>query len=100
MELILANTGSYPRIGDTPAQQRLRRAYQEREQGQLGAEAFTRLQDEVTEEVVREQLAAGVELPTDGQIRWADGLSYRAANPKGVSGHGLVRFVDTHTDFR
>ena len=100
MELILANTGSYPRIGDTPEQQRLRRAHHEREQGQLGAEAFTRLQDEVTGEVVREQLAAGVELPTDGQIRWADGLSYLAANLNGVSVNGLLRFFDTNTYFR
>ena len=100
MELILANTGSYPRVGDTPEQQRLRRAHHEREQGQLGTEAFTRLQDEVTEEVVREQLAAGVELPTDGQIRWADGLSYLAANLNGVSVNGLLRFFDTNTYFR
>ncbi len=100
MELILANTGSYPRIGDTPDQQRLRRAYQERERGQLTPEAFAKIHEEVTVEVVREQIAAGVELPTDGQIRWADGLSYLAANLNGVSVDGLLRFFDTNTYFR
>ena len=100
MELILANTGSYPRIGDTPGQQRLRRAHAERERGALSPEAFARVQDDVTAEVVREQLAAGVELPTDGQIRWADGLSYLASNLNGVALNGLLRFADTNTYFR
>jgi 5-methyltetrahydropteroyltriglutamate--homocysteine methyltransferase len=100
MELILANTGSYPRVGDRPEQQRLRRAHQERERGRASAEAFAKLQDEVTAEVVQEQLAAGVELPTDGQIRWPDGLSYLAANLNGVSVNGLLRFFDTNTYVR
>lgn len=100
MELILANTGSYPRIGDAPDLQRLRRAHAQRERGELSAEAFAKLQDEVTAEVVREQLAAGVELPTDGQIRWADGLSYLAANLNGLAVDGLLRFFDTNTYFR
>ncbi len=100
MELILANTGSYPRIGDTPELQRMRRAHAQRERGELSTEAFAKVQDEVTAEVVREQLAAGVELPTDGQIRWADGLSYLAANLNGVAVNGLLRFFDTNTYFR
>jgi 5-methyltetrahydropteroyltriglutamate--homocysteine methyltransferase len=100
MELILANTGSYPRIGDTPEQQRLRRAHAERERGAITPEAFARVEDDVTAEVVREQLAAGVELPTDGQIRWPDGLSHLAANLNGVALDGLLRFFDTNTYFR
>ncbi len=100
MELILANTGSYPRVGDAPELQRLRRGHAQRERGELSAEGFAKLQDEVTAEVVREQVAAGVELPTDGQIRWTDGLSYLAANLNGVALNGLLRFFDTNTYFR
>lgn len=100
MELILANTGSYPRIGDTAELQRLRRAHGQRERGEISAESFAKVQDEVTGEVVREQIAAGVELPTDGQVRWGDGLSYLAANLNGVSMNGLLRFFDTNTYFR
>jgi 5-methyltetrahydropteroyltriglutamate--homocysteine methyltransferase len=100
MELILANTGSYPRIGDTPDQQRLRRAHAQREQGELTPEQFAKIQDDVTAEVVREQIAAGIELPTDGQIRWADGLSHLAANLNGASVNGLLRYFDTNTYFR
>jgi 5-methyltetrahydropteroyltriglutamate--homocysteine methyltransferase len=100
MELILANTGSYPRIGDTPELQRLRRAHAQRERGELSAEGFARVQDEVTAEVVREQLGAGVELPTDGHVRWGDGLSHLAANLNGVAVNGLLRFFDTNTYFR
>ena len=100
MELILTNTGSYPRIGDTPELQRLRRIHGQRERGEISAESFAKVQDEVTAGVVREQIAAGVELPTDGQVRWGDGLSYLAANLNGVSMNGLLRFFDTNTYFR
>jgi 5-methyltetrahydropteroyltriglutamate--homocysteine methyltransferase len=100
MELIIANTGSYPRIGDTPEQQRLRRAHAERERSTITPEALARVQDDVTAEVVREQLAAGVEIPTDGQIRWPDALAYVATKLNGVALNGLLRFFDTNTYFR
>ncbi len=100
MELILANTGGYPRIGDTPEQQRLRRAHAQRERGELTPEGFAKVQDEVTGEVVREQIGAGIELPTDGQVRWSDPVSYVAAHLNGVSLNGLLRFFDTNTYFR
>jgi 5-methyltetrahydropteroyltriglutamate--homocysteine methyltransferase len=100
MELILANTGSYPRIGDTAEQQRLRRAHTQRERGELTPEAFAKVQDDVTGEVVREQIGTGIELPTDGQVRWPDPVSHVAAHLSGVSLNGLLRFFDTNTYFR
>ncbi|MBI4241458.1 MAG: methylcobamide--CoM methyltransferase, partial [Candidatus Rokubacteria bacterium] len=75
MKLTLTSAGSYPRIGDAPELQRHRRAYAQWERGEIGTEAFRKVEEEVTAEVIREQIEGGVELPTDGQVRWYDPYS-------------------------
>ncbi|MBI3988974.1 MAG: methylcobamide--CoM methyltransferase [candidate division NC10 bacterium] len=96
MELLLANTGSYPRIAEGKEGQRLRQAYAKWERGELSAEAFGRVQDSVTEEVIQEQIEAGLDLVTDGQIRWSDPISHLAGKMEGVEIDGLLRFFDTN----
>jgi len=100
MQLILANTGSYPRIGDTPGAQRHRRAYAQRERGELSVNEWRTVEDEVTREVIAEQIAAGVELPTDGQVRWYDPVSHLARGLANVTVNGLLRYFDTNFYFR
>lgn len=100
MELLLANTGSYPRIAEGKEGQRLRQAYARWERGELSGEAFGRVQDSVTEEVIREQIEAGLDLVTDGQIRWYDPISHLAGKMEGVEINGLLRFFDTNFYFR
>jgi 5-methyltetrahydropteroyltriglutamate--homocysteine methyltransferase len=96
MDLLLANHSSYPRIGDGPGQQRLRRAYAQHERGELSAREFEEIQRAVVEEVIREQVAAGLDVVTDGQIRWYDPISHFAGRLGGVSIDGLLRFFDTN----
>lgn len=96
MELLLANTGSYPRIAEGKEGQRLRQAYARWERGELSAEEFGRVQDLVTKEVIQEQIAAGLDLVTDGQIRWYDPISHLAGKMEGVEIDGLLRFFDTN----
>jgi 5-methyltetrahydropteroyltriglutamate--homocysteine methyltransferase len=100
MRLILTNTGSYPRIGDTPAAQRHRRAYAQRERGELSPADWRTVEDEVTRQVIAEQLAAGIELPTDGQVRWYDPISHLARRLTNVTVNGLLRYFDTNFYFR
>lgn len=100
MELILTSAGSYPRIGDTPDLQRHRRAYAQRERGEISEEALRRVEDEVTAAVIREQIEAGIELPSDGQVRWYDPYSHFARGLEGVEINGLLRFFDTNFYFR
>jgi len=100
MELITAGTGSYPRIGDSGSAQRHRRAYAQRERGELSEAEWQSVEDEVTAEVVHEQIEAGVELPTDGQIRWYDPISHVARHLEGVAINGLLRYFDTNFYFR
>lgn len=100
MELCLANHSSYPRVGPSREAQRLRRAYAQRERGEISEEQFQQVQDSVVEEVVREQAAAGLELVTDGQIRWYDPISHLAGRLRRVEINGLLRYFDTNFYFR
>lgn len=100
MELLTASAGSYPRIGDRPEQQRHRQAYAQRERGEISDEEFELVQDEVTREVIEEQAKAGLDLVTDGQVRWYDPISHIARKLGGCEIDGLLRFFDTNFYFR
>ena len=54
MDLILTSAGSYPRIGETPEAQRHRRAYAQRERGEISDVEWRAVEDEVAGQVVRE----------------------------------------------
>ena len=100
MEILLANYGSYPRIGDGPQLQRHRRAYAQWERGDITAAEFRRVEDEVTAEVIGEQAEAGLDVVTDGQVRWYDPYSHLARWLDGVEINGLLRYFDTNVYFR
>lgn len=100
MELILASTGSYPRIGDRPDAQRHRRAYAQHERGEISAAEWQAVEDEVAVEVVREQAAAGLDIVTDGQVRWYDPISHVPRHCEHVRVNGLLRYFDTNFYFR
>ena len=100
MQLILSNAGSYPRIGDAPELQRHRRAYAQRERGEISPEEFRKVEDEVVAGVVREQIEAGMEIVTDGLIRWVDSYSHFGRGMEGTDINGLLRLFDTNCYFR
>lgn len=100
MELLSANTGGYPRIGDRPEQQRHRQAYAQHERGEISDEEFERIQDEVTRGVIEEQVRVGLDVVTDGQVRWHDPISHFVRKLEGCEINGLLRFFDTNFYFR
>lgn len=95
-----STVGSYPRIGDTPETQKHRRAIASLDKGEITKEAFLQVEREVTKEVMDLQAQAGVELITDGQIRWGDSVSYWARRINGFTISGLIRYFDTNTYYR
>jgi 5-methyltetrahydropteroyltriglutamate--homocysteine methyltransferase len=100
MELILASAGSYPRIGDTPEAQRHRRAYAQHERGEISDAEWRAVEDDVAVQVVREQAATGLDVVTDGQVRWYDPISHLARRCEGIQVNGLLRYFDTNFYFR
>jgi 5-methyltetrahydropteroyltriglutamate--homocysteine methyltransferase len=100
MELTLSNHSSYPRIGDDAGQQLLRRTIAQRDRGEKTDEDVRAAEDRMTELALEEQAEAGLELVTDGQIRWYDPISHLASKLSGVRINGLLRFFDTNIYFR
>jgi 5-methyltetrahydropteroyltriglutamate--homocysteine methyltransferase len=100
VNLILASTGSYPRIGDAPELQTLRRTMAAIDRGDRTSSDLSDAENEMTRRAIEEQARAGIELLTDGQIRWYDAVSHVAGKMGGVKINGLLRFFDTNTYFR
>lgn len=92
--------GSYPRIGDTAAEQGLRRGIARFDRGEIRETELHGLERDVVRAVVREQTAAGIELVTDGQVAWHDSQSHVAGQLASVEVGGLVRYFDTNTYYR
>ena len=100
MRLITTSAGSYPRIGDAPDLQLLRRTISQCEKGEKSAQDLARAEDGMARLAIAEQIDAGLELVTDGQVRWYDPLSHVAGKLEGIKINGLLRFFDTNFYFR
>lgn len=92
--------GNYPKIPNKPRPGRLRNALNKRDRGELTDADVIKVQDEVTIEVIQEQIEAGVDIITDGQVRWDDDQTYVTRTMKGVEIGGLQRYLDTNTYYR
>jgi 5-methyltetrahydropteroyltriglutamate--homocysteine methyltransferase len=92
--------GHYPRIGDSHEQQRLRRAIQAHQAQKISDAELAATQNDVTVEVLAEQVAAGLDQVTDGQIRWDDQATYLCLKMDGFERGGMIRYFDTNTYYR
>ena len=57
-------------------------------------------EDEMTRMALRDQSEAGMDLLTDGQIRWHDPVSHVARGLAGFRIEGLLRYFDTNSYYR
>jgi 5-methyltetrahydropteroyltriglutamate--homocysteine methyltransferase len=92
--------GSYPRPPVEGGEFRLRKALQALDRGEASADDVRAAEDALTEEILAEQADGGVDLVTDGQVRWDDPLTRIAEGLDGFAIGGLVRFFDNNTYFR
>jgi 5-methyltetrahydropteroyltriglutamate--homocysteine methyltransferase len=90
----------YPKIPNQPRPARLRNAIARLDRGEIGEDELNQVADEVTLEVINEQTNAGIDIITDGQIRWEDEATYLARKLAGFSINGLIRYFDTNTYYR
>src|SRR3989304_3188880 len=90
--------GSYPKIPNRPRPARLRRAIARFDRGEITAEELARVEDEVTIEVIGEQTEAGLDIVTDGQIRWDDDQTHipRRLDGVEVGGGGAHSLPNTY----
>jgi len=100
MKILAVHAGGFPRIGDTHEQQRLKAARESLDRGDLGREKFVDVQNDLVREALSVQARAGLDLVSDGQIRWADPVSHIMGRLEGVRIGGLTRYFDTNTYYR
>lgn len=92
--------GTYPRIGDSHDEQKLRRAIARLDKGEITEADLRDVEREVVRDAIREQADAGIDVVTDGQITWYDSQSHMARRLPGVEINGLVRYFNTNTYYR
>jgi 5-methyltetrahydropteroyltriglutamate--homocysteine methyltransferase len=92
--------GNYPKIPNLPREAKLRKAIRSHLKGKISEEDLRRVEDEVTLEVIQEQAEAGIDILTDGQIRWDDAQTAVMEKMQGITMSGLTRYFDTNTYYR
>ncbi len=92
--------GNYPKITEDKTQPNLRRARNRFDQKKITAEELERAYLDTIKRVIGEQEQAGVDLITDGQIRWDDLVTPFAKNIRGMEIGGLLRFFDNNVYYR
>jgi 5-methyltetrahydropteroyltriglutamate--homocysteine methyltransferase len=92
--------GSYPKPPSEGGTFKLRKTLHSLEKGEATADDLRAAQDELVREVVAEQEEAGVDLITDGQVRWDDILTPFARHMSGFEIGGLLRFFDNNVYYR
>jgi 5-methyltetrahydropteroyltriglutamate--homocysteine methyltransferase len=92
--------GNYPKITEDKSAPNLRTALNRFDQGKVSGEELERVYQETIRRVIREQEEAGVDLITDGQIRWDDPVTPFARNIEGLEIGGLIRFFDNNVYYR
>ena len=92
--------GNHPKLPPTPDGPNLRRTISRLDTGDATQEQLEQVVREVTSGVIQEQIDAGIDLLTDGQIAWEDGQTPFARGLKGFEINGLTRYFDTNTYYR
>jgi len=97
--------GSYPKppSGEKPGASipfELRRVLRSLEKGEASVEDLHQAQDRLVTEVISEQEEAGVDVVTDGHVRWDDLVTPFASHMAGIELSGLLRYFDNNVYYR
>ncbi|MEM3031263.1 MAG: hypothetical protein QXH27_06045 [Candidatus Micrarchaeia archaeon] len=68
--------------------------------GEVSAGRLEALYRKATRDVLRAQANAGIDIPTDGQLRWDDIITFFAGSARGFELNGLIRFFDNNLYYR
>ncbi len=92
--------GSYPKPPPEGRPFVLRRTRHELERGEATPDDVRRAEDDLVREVIAEQEAAGIDVVSDGQIRWDDLLTPFATHMSGFEVGALLRWFDNNVYYR
>ena len=92
--------GSYPKPPAEGETFKVRKTIHALDKGSASVEDLHAAQDELAREVIAEQEAAGIDVVTDGHVRWDDILTPFARNIAGFEIGGLLRWFDNNVYYR
>ena len=92
--------GNYPKVPPLGGGPNLRTAISRHDQNRISDEELAQVEDEATADAIGEQVRAGLDMVTDGHLRWEDEITYFTRALSGVTLNGLIRFFDTNTYYR
>lgn len=91
--LYLASAGGYPRFGETHELLVLRRTMDALANGDRTSADLLDAQNDMTRRAIADQVHAGLDIITDGQIRWNDPISHIPAKLDNVRIDELLPFL-------
>ncbi|HEX9824324.1 MAG TPA: methylcobamide--CoM methyltransferase [Actinomycetota bacterium] len=100
MSITVTVVGSYPKPPREGGEFTLRKTLQALDRGEAAHADVRAAQDDLVREVIHEQVAAGVDLVTDGQVNWDDPQTRFAEGLEGFGTTGLIRYFDNNTYYR
>jgi len=92
--------GNYPKISSDKSVPNLRNSLNAWDQKKLTSEQVEQVYQETIKRVLKEQIEAGIDMVTDGQIRWDDLVTPLAKNINGFEIGGLIRFFNNNAYYR
>lgn len=93
--------GNYPKLTEGPVSAtNVRQAIHRRDVGEITETELEKIFQENTSRVIREQESLGIDIITDGQIRWEDIVTPLAAKIEGFKINGLTRFFNNNVYYR
>ena len=92
--------GNYPKVAEDAYGTTLIGAITRWQKQELTGEQLEQVFEEITTAVIREQEQIGIDLITDGQIRWEDIVTPIARRLEGVEINGLTRFYNNNIYYR
>ena len=98
--MITTTVGSYPKVAEGAYSTKLIGAITKWQRKELTDGQLERVFQEITKAVIREQEEAGLDLLTDGQIRWEDLVTPIAKRLEGFEINGLSRWFDNNVYYR
>ena len=92
--------GSYPKPPDEGEQFTLRKTLHALERGDASEADLQAVFEDMTRTVIAEQEAAGIDIVTDGHVRWDDIITPFARHMAGFEIGGLLRWFDNNVYYR
>lgn len=91
---------NYPKISSDKNVPNLRNSLNQFDQKKISREKLEEVYKATIVRVLKEQEEAGIDIITDGQIRWDDLVTPFAKNIEGCEINGLLRFFDNNVYYR